>query len=75
MIANPSIRVEIGNTSVTAIVGNAQMTLYSDKKIKKKIKEYVPGSAFIGKQRLVSYNINLDRKKKSVTVKRKKMGV
>jgi trimeric autotransporter adhesin len=51
--------VEIGNTSVTVIRGQVNFTTYSDGRIKKNIKQNVPGLAFINKLKPVTYNLDI----------------
>ena len=52
--------VVIGNESVTHIGGYVNWTKYSDGRIKKNIKQNVPGLSFINKLQPVTYNLNLD---------------
>ncbi|HYK47785.1 MAG TPA: tail fiber domain-containing protein, partial [Parafilimonas sp.] len=55
-----SNQVRIGNSSVTSIGGYAGWTtLPSDKRVKKNIKENVPGLAFINKLKPVTYNLDI----------------
>ena len=53
-------QVRIGNGFVTSIGGFANWTNVSDGRVKKNIKENVPGLAFINKLKPVTYNLNLD---------------
>ncbi|HRI21981.1 MAG TPA: tail fiber domain-containing protein, partial [Panacibacter sp.] len=55
-----SNQVRIGNNAVTSIGGYADWTNISDGRVKKNIKENVPGLAFINKLKPVTYNLNLD---------------
>ena len=55
-----SNQVRIGNSSVTSIGGYVNWSNISDGRVKKNIKENVPGLAFIKKLRAVSYNLDLD---------------
>jgi hypothetical protein len=58
--------VEIGNTSVSVIAGQVGFSTYSDERIKDNIQEDVPGLAFIGKLRPVTYNLNIHRENEMV---------
>lgn len=53
-------QVRVGNTSVTSIGGQVGWTTLSDERVKKNIKENVPGLAFINKLKPVTYNYDLD---------------
>jgi hypothetical protein len=53
-------QVRIGNNFVTSIGGFANWTNISDGRVKKNIKENVPGLAFINKLKPVTYNLDLD---------------
>jgi hypothetical protein len=53
-------QVRIGNSSVTSIGGYASWSNISDGRVKKNIKENVPGLAFINKLKPVTYNLDLD---------------
>ncbi len=55
-----SNQVRIGNDAITSIGGYADWTNISDGRVKKNIKENVPGLAFINKLKPVTYNLNLD---------------
>ena len=55
-----SNQVRIGNYYTTSIGGYADWTKISDGRVKKNIKENVPGLAFINKLTPVTYNLNLD---------------
>jgi len=59
-------QVRIGNNFVTSIGGFANWTNISDGRVKKNIKENVPGLAFINKLKPVTYNLNLDAADKIV---------
>jgi hypothetical protein len=63
-VANPSNRVEIGNTSVNWIGGQKTWSTYSDERIKDKVRADVPGLAFIMKLNPVTYNLNVHRQNK-----------
>jgi hypothetical protein len=52
--------VRIGNSSVTSIGGYADWTNISDARVKKNIKQDVPGLAFINKLVPITYNLDLD---------------
>ncbi len=54
-----SNQVRIGNSSVTSIGGYAGWTNVSDGRIKKDIKENVPGLQFINKLKPVTYHLNI----------------
>jgi hypothetical protein len=58
---NASNRIEIGNTSVTAIAGQVNFSTYSDARIKDNIREDVPGLDFINQLRPVTYNLNIHK--------------
>jgi hypothetical protein len=58
---NASNRVEIGNSSISAIAGQVGFSTYSDLRIKDNIKEDVPGLSFINRLRPVTYNLNIHR--------------
>ena len=64
--ASESNQVRIGNSGVTSIGGYADWTNISDGRVKKNIKENVPGLAFINKLRPVTYNLDLDAADKIV---------
>jgi hypothetical protein len=55
-----SNQVRLGNASTTSIGGYANWTNISDGRVKKNIKEDVPGLAFINKLKPVTYNLDLD---------------
>jgi hypothetical protein len=55
-----SNQVRIGDNNVTSIGGYANWTNISDGRVKKNIKQNVPGLAFINKLRPVTYNLDLD---------------
>ncbi len=61
-----SNQVRIGDNNVTSIGGYADWTNISDGRVKKNIKENVPGLAFINKLKPVTYNLNLDAADKIV---------
>lgn len=54
-----SNEVRIGNTSVISIGGQVGWTTFSDSRIKKDIKDNVPGLLFINLLKPVTYNYNL----------------
>ena len=60
-VVSASNRIEIGNTSVTAIAGQVNFSTYSDARIKDNIREDVPGLDFINQLRPVTYNLNIHR--------------
>jgi trimeric autotransporter adhesin len=53
-------QVRIGNSSNTSIGGYANWTNISDGRVKKNIKENVPGLSFVNKLKPVTYNLDLD---------------
>ena len=53
-------QVRLGNGSVTSIGGYANWTNISDGRVKKNIKENVPGLVFINLLKPVTYNLNLE---------------
>jgi hypothetical protein len=55
-----SDQVRVGSSSVTSIGGYVDWTNISDARVKKNIKQNVPGLAFINKLKAVTYNLNLD---------------
>ncbi len=60
-ISNVSNRIEIGNTSVSWIGGQVTWSTYSDQRIKRNIKENVPGLDFITRLRPVTYNLDIHK--------------
>ena len=61
-------RVNLGNTSITRISGQVNFTTYSDRRIKKNIKENVAGLDFIMKLRPVTYNLDINTQNKLLGV-------
>ncbi len=61
-----SNQVRIGDNSVTSIGGYAGWTNISDGRVKKNIKQNVPGLAFINQLQPVTYNFDLDAADKIV---------
>jgi hypothetical protein len=59
-------QVRIGNNFVNSIGGFANWTNISDGRVKKNIKENVPGLAFINKLKPVTYNLDLEAADKIV---------
>lgn len=55
-----SNQVRIGNSSITSIGGYANWTNISDGRVKKNIKENVPGLDFINQLKPVTYNLDLN---------------
>ena len=55
-VVDASNKVVIGNTSITSIGGQVGWTVYSDERVKKDIKEGVPGLQFINALRPVTYH-------------------
>lgn len=60
-VVDASDKVRIGNASVTSIGGQVGWTNFSDSRIKKNIKENVPGLAFINLLKPVTYNFSLTK--------------
>ena len=60
-IVDASNKVRIGNTSVTSIGGQVGWTSFSDGRIKKNIKENVPGLRFINLLKPITYNYDLKK--------------
>lgn len=56
-----SNQVRIGNSSITSIGGYTGWTNISDGRVKKNVKENVPGLSFIRQLRAVTYNLDLDK--------------
>jgi hypothetical protein len=61
-----SNQVRIGNYTVTTIGGQVSWTTWSDGRVKKNIKQNVPGLEFINKLNPVTYNLDLDAADKIV---------
>jgi len=61
-----SNQVRIGNSSITSIGGYANWTNISDGRVKKNIKENVPGLDFINKLKPVTYNLDLNQADKII---------
>ncbi len=59
--ADGTNRVRIGNASTSSIGGNAAWTNFSDGRIKKNVKENIPGLSFINRLRPVSYQLDVDK--------------
>jgi trimeric autotransporter adhesin len=55
-----SNHVVVGNSSITSIGGYVGWSNLSDGRVKKNIKQNVPGLAFINKLEPITYNLNLD---------------
>jgi hypothetical protein len=55
-----SNQVHVGNDYVTSIGGWTDWTNVSDRRVKKNIKENVPGLSFINKLKPITYNLDLD---------------
>jgi trimeric autotransporter adhesin len=55
-----SNQVRIGDNSVTSIGGYADWTNISDGRVKRNMKQNVPGLAFINKLKPITYNLNLE---------------
>ncbi len=68
-IATTNNQVAIGNNKVTSIRGYVNWTTISDERIKKNVRDNVPGLSFINKLQPVTYNLDIgeaDRLLKSV---------
>lgn len=65
-LGTASNQVRIGNSAVTSIGGYANWTNISDGRVKKNIKDNVPGLEFINKLKPVTYNLDLDKSDKIV---------
>jgi hypothetical protein len=65
-LAMASNQVRIGNSSVTSIGGYTDWTNISDGRVKKNIRENVPGLSFINKLKPITYNLDLDAADKIV---------
>jgi hypothetical protein len=59
-VATASNQVVIGNSNVTSIGGAAAWSVLSDARIKKNIRQNVPGLSFINKLKPITYNLDLD---------------
>jgi hypothetical protein len=68
-VVDASNKVRIGNTSVTSIGGQVGWTNFSDERIKKDIKEDVPGLAFIKELRPVTYHFNVAKEYELLKIK------
>jgi trimeric autotransporter adhesin len=71
---NVSNRVEIGNSSVVWIGGQAAWGTYSDARIKKNTNENVPGLDFILRLRPVTYNLDIHKQNKICFEGKKEIG-
>ncbi len=60
-IVNASNKVRIGNTLVTVVEGQVAYTFPSDGRIKKDVRNNVPGLSFIMKLRPVTYHLDMDK--------------
>ena len=66
-VVNASNRIEIGNTSVSFIGGQVGWSTYSDARIKKNVKDDVPGLAFINRLRPVTYYLDIHKQNEMVS--------
>lgn len=64
-------QARLGNSSTTSIGGYADWTNISDGRVKKNIKQNVPGLAFINKLQPITYNLDLDAADKIIQYQRK----
>lgn len=60
-VVNVNDRIEIGNTSVGWIGGQALWDTYSDARIKTRIRDNVPGLSFISRLRPVTYHLDIHK--------------
>ncbi len=60
--------VRIGNSSITSIGGYANWSNLSDGRVKKNIKQNVPGLEFINKLQPITYNLDLDAADKILAI-------
>ncbi|MEO8147552.1 MAG: tail fiber domain-containing protein [Bacteroidia bacterium] len=58
---DPIDGVMLGNTSITSVRAAADITTYSDGRVKDNVKANVPGLLFISQLRPVTYNLNIHR--------------
>jgi hypothetical protein len=65
-VVSASNTVRVGNSAVTSIGGYVGWSNISDGRVKKNIKNNVPGLAFINKLNPVTYNLDLDAEDKIV---------
>jgi hypothetical protein len=67
---NASNQVRIGDNTVTSIGGYVNWSNISDGRVKKNIKENVPGLVFINKRQPITYNLDLDAADKIIQKQR-----
>jgi hypothetical protein len=63
--------VELGNTSVTVIRGEVNLSTYSDKRIKNKIQDNVPGLSFVNLLKPVTYNLDIHKQNQMLLIQSK----
>jgi hypothetical protein len=68
-VVDASNKVRIGNAAVTSIGGQVGWTNFSDGRIKKDIKEDVPGLTFIKALRPVTYHFNVAKEYELLNIK------
>jgi hypothetical protein len=68
-IVDASNKVRIGNTSVTSIGGEVSWTSFSDERMKKDIRNDVPGLEFINALKPVTYHIDLKKQNELMGLK------
>jgi hypothetical protein len=68
-IVDASNKVRIGNNAVTSIGGQVGWTNFSDERVKKDVKENVPGLKFIKALRAVTYHYNIVKENELLGVK------
>jgi hypothetical protein len=66
---NANNKVRIGNASVTSIGGQVGWSNFSDARVKKDIKENVPGLEFINELRPVSYHYDIQKQNELMGIK------
>lgn len=71
-IITASNQVRIGSSSVSSIGGWANWSNVSDGRVKKNIKQNVPGLIFINKLNPITYNLDLDAADKIIQVPQRK---
>ncbi|HEY1870630.1 MAG TPA: tail fiber domain-containing protein, partial [Chitinophagaceae bacterium] len=64
--------IVIGNSSVTSIGGFVNWSNLSDGRVKKNVRQNVPGLAFINKLQPITYNLNLDAADKIIALSERK---
>jgi hypothetical protein len=70
-IVDASNKIVFGNSSITSIQGQVNLTAVSDSRIKENVEENIPGLAFIRLLRPVSYNFNVRKQESLLGIKSK----